>query len=66
MLRTIKLDFNKSIFTKKYQEFDKIAADGTHQRSDLEPGVDTSGICVEIIMVDVENSSFGYELISEI
>ena len=47
------------------QYFDNIVADLIHQRSDSGPEVDTVGIYVKIIVVDVENSSFGCDFIFE-
>ena len=35
-------------------------------RSELEPGVDTIGIYVKMMLVGIEHVSFGYDLISEI
>ena len=38
---------SRSLCCQKYQDYDKVVADLTHQRSDSERGVDTVGIYVE-------------------
>ena len=54
---------SRSDVSQDLQDFDEIVADLTHQWSDSEPEVDTVGINVKIVMVRIENASFGYDLI---